>query len=104
MADSFVQFDTPAPGADHRPRPTPVRDPGPAAAFPRLPQGLTCMLFTADQAALLLNVRVSWLQRAASEGTIASTYLGKHQRFSMTDLHAIIAAGARGYRPDADPA
>lgn len=70
-----------------------------AARFPVLPAGLTQLLFTAEQAAVLLAVRASWLRRAAAEGAIASTYLGKHLRFSHADLLAIIAAGARGYRP-----
>jgi excisionase family DNA binding protein len=76
------------------------------AHFPTLPHGLTQLLFTAEQAAVLLAVRASWLRRAAAEGAIASTYLGKHLRFSHADLLAIIAAGARGYRPvpeDATP-
>lgn len=69
------------------------------ARFPLLPTGLTQLLFTAEQAAVLLAVRASWLRRAAAEGAIASTYLGKHLRFSHADLLAIIATGARGYRP-----
>ena len=69
------------------------------ARFPVLPAGLTQLLFTAEQAAVLLAVRASWLRRAAAEGAIASTYLGKHLRFSHADLLAIIATGARGYRP-----
>ena len=75
------------------------------ARFPVLPAGLTQPLFTAEQAAVLLAVRASWLRRAAAEGAIASPYLGKHLRFSHADLLAIIAAGARGYRPTPkDPA
>ena len=75
------------------------------ARFAALPAGLTQLLFTAEQAAVLLAVRASWLRRAAAEGTIASTYLGKHLRFSHADLLAIIATGARGYRPaPTDPA
>ena len=70
-----------------------------AARFPALPAGLIQLLFTAEQAAVLLAVRASWLRRAAAEGAIASTYLGKHLRFSHADLLAIIATGARGYRP-----
>ena len=51
-------------------------------------------------------MRASWLRRAAAEGTIACTFVGKHLRFSDADLAAIIAHGARGPRPehDAEPA
>ena len=88
--------------------PTTVHDPDPAeqppspgaALFPDLPAGLNQLLFTAEQAGVLLTIRPSWLRRAAADGAIASTYLGKHLRFSLDDLSAIIAAGARGYRPE----
>ena len=79
--------------ADEPPAPT-------AALFPDLPTGLNQLLFTAEQAGVLLTIRPSWLRRAAAEGTIASTYLGKHLRFSLGDLSAIITAGARGHRPE----
>jgi hypothetical protein len=97
-----LSSDTPPDTARSRvPAPT-VPDDGPdppTAHFPTLPHGLTQLLFTAEQAGVLLAVRASWLRRAAAEGAIASTYLGKHLRFSHADLLAIIAAGARGYRP-----
>jgi excisionase family DNA binding protein len=71
-----------------------------AAQFPLLPPGARQLLYTPEQAATLLAVRASWLRRAAGEGTIACTYLGKHLRFSDDDLQAIITGGARGWRPD----
>lgn len=68
------------------------------AAFPALPPGVTQILFTPGQAAVLLAVRPSWLRRAAGEGAVPSTLLGKHLRFSLDDLHAAAANGARGRR------
>lgn len=52
------------------------------------------LLYTAEQAAELLHVRVSWLRKKASARAIPCTFVGKHLRFSPTDLAAIIAAGA----------
>jgi excisionase family DNA binding protein len=51
-------------------------------------------LYTADQAAELLQVRVSWLRKKATARVIPCTFVGKHLRFSSTDLTLIIAAGA----------
>ena len=52
------------------------------------------LLYTAEQAAELLHVRVSWLRKKASARAIPCTFVGKHLRFSPADLAAIIAAGA----------
>lgn len=52
-------------------------------------------LYTPAEAAMLLRVRESWLRRQAGERRIPSTFLGKHLRFSDTDLRAVIAAGTR---------
>jgi excisionase family DNA binding protein len=71
-----------------------------APVFPQLPSGIRPIAYTPEQAAVLLAVRPSWLRRAAAEGEIACTYLGKHLRFSDADLHAIIADNAAGPRPD----
>ena len=51
-------------------------------------------LYTAEQAAELLQVNVSWLRRKATARAVPCTFLGKHLRFSSADLVAIIAAGA----------
>ncbi|MBR7826619.1 helix-turn-helix domain-containing protein [Actinospica sp. MGRD01-02] len=68
--------------------------------FPCTPHGIRQLLYTPEQAAVLLTVRPSWLRRAAAEGEIACTYLGKHLRFSDADLHAIIADNAFGPRSE----
>jgi excisionase family DNA binding protein len=52
------------------------------------------LLYTADQAAELLQVRASWLRKKATARAIPCTFVGKHLRFSATDLTSIIAAGA----------
>jgi excisionase family DNA binding protein len=57
-------------------------------------------LYTAEQAAELLQVSPSWLRKATARA-IPCTFIGKHLRFSATDLAAIIAAGAYTPRPPA---
>jgi excisionase family DNA binding protein len=51
-------------------------------------------LYTADQAAALLQVPPSWLRKKATARAIPCTFVGKHLRFSADDLTTIIAAGA----------
>src|SRR2546426_981499 len=67
------------------------------------PSESTPMLYTAEQAAHLLQVRVSWLRKKATARAVPCTFVGKHLRFSPADLAAIVAAGAqrrplRGHR------
>jgi excisionase family DNA binding protein len=52
------------------------------------------LLYTADQAAALLQVSPSWLRKKATARAIPCTFIGKHLRFSPTDLAMIIATGA----------
>lgn len=66
--------------------------------FPVLPVGLTPLLFTPEQAGVLLAVSASWLRRGAAEGVIASTYVGRYLRFSPADMASIVRGGARGPR------
>lgn len=47
------------------------------------------LLFTADQAAQLLQVRASWLRRRATARAIPCRFLGKHLRFSRDDIDQI---------------
>jgi excisionase family DNA binding protein len=54
----------------------------------------TPLLYTADQAAALLQISPSWLRKKATARAIPCTFIGKHLRFSPTDLAMIIAAGA----------
>jgi hypothetical protein len=53
------------------------------------------VLYTADQAATLLQVRPSWLRRKAAARAVPCRYLGKHLRFSRTDIYAIADASAQ---------
>ncbi len=55
----------------------------------------TPMLYTADQAAELLQVKASWLRKKATARAVPCTFVGKHLRFSPADLAAIVATGAR---------
>jgi excisionase family DNA binding protein len=53
------------------------------------------LLYTADEAAALLQIRPSWLRKQAAARQIPCTFLGRHLRFSPADLAAIIAAHTR---------
>ncbi|WP_184727146.1 helix-turn-helix domain-containing protein [Saccharopolyspora phatthalungensis] len=53
-------------------------------------QPLSNHLHTPAEAAQRLAVKESWLRRKASARAIPCTFLGKHLRFSDTDLHEII--------------
>jgi hypothetical protein len=57
------------------------------------------ILFTAQQAGLLLAVRGSWLADKAAAGTIPCRRLGKHLRFSRSDLREIAEAAAQPAAP-----
>lgn len=56
------------------------------------------VLLTPEQAAELLQVRPSWLRRKAAARAVPCRFLGKHLRFSRTDVEAIAAASARPAR------
>ncbi len=47
------------------------------------------LLYTAEQAASLLQVRPSWLRRKAAARAVPCRFVGKHLRFSRTDIEAI---------------
>ncbi|MFC9669946.1 helix-turn-helix domain-containing protein [Streptomyces sp. NPDC056949] len=53
-------------------------------------------LFTAEQAASMLQVPPSWLRKKAAAGAISHTRIGRHLRFSTDDLHRLIDAGQCG--------
>lgn len=53
------------------------------------------LLFTAEQAAELLQVRPSWLRRKAAARAVPCRFLGKHLRFSRADINAIAEASAQ---------
>jgi excisionase family DNA binding protein len=52
------------------------------------------LLLTPAEAAIRLRVRESWLRKRAAARAIPCTFLGKHLRFSETDLAAIVAGAA----------
>jgi excisionase family DNA binding protein len=53
------------------------------------------ILYTADQAAKLLQVRPSWLRRKATARAVPCRFVGKHLRFSRADIDAIADASAQ---------
>jgi excisionase family DNA binding protein len=88
------------PSRARRPRPEPTHtrpDTGTS------PEGATTpVLYTPAEAAQLLKVRESWLRKKAAARQVPCTFLGKHLRFSPTDLAAIITAATQpaiGRRP-----
>lgn len=52
-------------------------------------------LHTPAEAAGILRVRESWLRTKATERAIPCTFIGKHLRFSESDIVQIKQAGAR---------
>jgi excisionase family DNA binding protein len=53
------------------------------------------LLYTPAEAAQLLKVRESWLRKKAAARQVPCTFLGKHLRFSPTDLASIVASAAQ---------
>jgi hypothetical protein len=74
-------------------------DPAPATELPDLEptddQPTRPLLYTAEQAAALLQVRTSWLRRKAAARAVPCRLLGKHLRFSLADIHTIAEASAK---------
>lgn len=56
------------------------------------------VLYTAEQAADLLQVRTSWLRRKAAARAVPCRFLGKHLRFARSDIDAIAEASAQPAR------
>jgi hypothetical protein len=76
----------------------PPRRPSPGSApdtTTRIDTGTDPVLYTADQAAALLQVRPSWLRRKAAARAVPCRYVGKHLRFSRADIHAIAESSAQ---------
>lgn len=71
--------------AAHRPSP-----PQPEIAADTEP-----VLYTAEQAAALLQVRPSWLRRKATARTVPCRFVGKHLRFARADIDDIAQASAQ---------
>lgn len=99
--------------------PTPPSDQVPTPLLPQLaladesqptatgPLGLPLpepLLFTPEQAGLLLQVPGSWLRKQAAAGKVSSVLLGRRLLFARTDLDALIdvhrrpATGPRRFR------
>jgi hypothetical protein len=53
------------------------------------------LLYTPEQAARSLQVRPSWLRRKAGARAVPCRFVGKHLRFSRTDITAIADAAAQ---------
>ncbi|MFJ9174909.1 helix-turn-helix domain-containing protein [Streptomyces sp. NPDC102360] len=85
---------TPAPSA-RQPAATPAAG-MPAPGEPADPEALR--LLTADQAADLLQIPASWLRKKAAAGLIHHTRIGRHLRFSASDLQHLIHHGHRAVR------
>ena len=86
------------PGGRSAPHHTaPATDNATDAALDPLP------LYTPSEAARLLTVPESWLRRRVTARAVPCTFLGKHLRFSRTDLIAIIQAGATAPGPTRRP-
>jgi hypothetical protein len=79
--------------------PPSIPDPAPATELPDLEptddQPTRPLLYTAEQAAALLQVRTSWLRRKAAARAVPCRLLGKHLRFSLADIHTIAEASAQ---------
>ncbi|GLY69716.1 helix-turn-helix domain-containing protein [Amycolatopsis taiwanensis] len=83
-------------------RPSPSRLPGEATTTRSDEQkpALTAsgntepLLYTAEQAAELLQVRPSWLRRKAAARAVPCRFVGKHLRFSRADIAAIAESAA----------
>lgn len=83
-------------GAPRRPDPAPPT--GREGAAPNsAPPG--ALLLTPTDAAISLAVPESWLRRKAGRRVIPCTFIGKHLRFSASDLAAIVESGAQQARP-----
>jgi excisionase family DNA binding protein len=82
----------------HARRPHPDTDPRPSGHTPSAPiEGP--LLYTPAEAADLLKVRESWLRRKAAARQVPCTFLGRHLRFSPSNLAAIVAAAAQPPHP-----
>lgn len=56
---------------------------------------ISLRLYTAEQAAELLQVSPAWLRKKATARQVPTTFVGRYLRFSADDITAIQRAGAR---------
>lgn len=52
-------------------------------------------LYTAEQAAALLQVSPWWLRKKATSRQVPCTFVGRYLRFSVDDIDCIVRDGAR---------
>ena len=71
------------------PSSAPAPQPTDAAGITRASEPSAPVLYTAEQAAMLLQVRPSWLRRKAAARAVPCRFLGKHLRFSRADIETI---------------
>jgi excisionase family DNA binding protein len=72
----------------------PAAQPIDAASITHASEPSAPVLYTAEQAAALLQVRPSWLRRKAAARAVPCRFLGKHLRFSRTDIETIAEGNA----------
>lgn len=75
-----------------------TEQPADAAGIARASEPSDRVLYTAEQAAALLQVRPSWLRRKAAARAVPCRFLGKHLRFSRTDIEMIAEGNATPMR------
>ncbi|MEY9969298.1 hypothetical protein ABIA33_007386 [Streptacidiphilus sp. MAP12-16] len=83
-----ARADPPPHGADHDGRSQSTGSPDVVAHANQL-------LFTAEQAAILLQIPASWLRKQAAAGHAPCVLLERRLRFARADLDALIAANRR---------
>jgi excisionase family DNA binding protein len=62
--------------------------------------GAIFRLYTAEQAARLLQVSPAWLRKKATTRAIPCTFIGRYLRFSAADVAMIIDSGSQPSRPE----
>lgn len=77
-----------------RPQSEVTTRPGEQKPAPTAAGGTEPFLYTAEQAAELLQVRPSWLRRKAAARAVPCRYVGKHLRFSRADITTIAESAA----------
>ncbi|WP_223838846.1 helix-turn-helix domain-containing protein [Saccharopolyspora pogona] len=72
--------------------------PGTSAHGPDETHNGTPQLYTPAEAAALLTVKESWLRRKAGTRSIPCTFIGRHLRFSASNLREIVDSGTHSTR------
>jgi hypothetical protein len=92
-----VASDVPLADRGHEHRTAEQLPPATAVATPLAEQ----LLFSPEQAGVLLQVPGSWLRKQAAAGTISSILLGRRLLFARADLDALIETNRRPARSHA---